>query len=209
MELKIVLFFSIILLIFSAGAVSSADVDYIDLTDSYGIGDVSLDSENSATHSVHSIFKNNVDGIPDMMIPRDYERELMEINSVDDFSDKQDNNDKILPNVSCEATDLDGLNKYIAVMDSKGTNSKNSVRENVSQRYNTIIPKEHSNTLILKNNVSTIKNNLIIKITNGNNITIDGQGHTINLTGSSKHDHYFVVKSGHVTFKHYIRPWVQ
>ena len=45
MNLKIILFFSIILLILSAGAVSSADTNQIDVIDSSGFGDESLDVE--------------------------------------------------------------------------------------------------------------------------------------------------------------------
>ena len=43
MNLKVILFFSIIILILSAGAVSSADVDNINVTDSSIISDESLD----------------------------------------------------------------------------------------------------------------------------------------------------------------------
>ena len=49
-----------------------------------------------------------------------------------------------------------------------------------------------------------LEKKLIIKINNGNDITIDGQDHTVDLKGSSKHDHYFVVKSGNVVFKNII-----
>ena len=42
---------------------------------------------------------------------------------------------------------------------------------------------------------------MIITIDQGKDLTINGRGHTIDLTGSSGHDHYFVVKSGNVIFK--------
>lgn len=40
----------------------------------------------------------------------------------------------------------------------------------------------------------TINNKLIIKVSK--DIIIDGHGHTIDLTGSSKHDHYFKITNG-------------
>ena len=86
-------------------------------------------------------------------------------------------------------------------MDKSGTDSAEIIREKLSERYQVIIPKEHSNTLVLKQDIRPIDKKIIIKITNGKDIIIDGQGHTIDLKGSSKHDHYFVVKSGNVIFK--------
>ena len=54
-------------------------------------------------------------------------------------------------------------------------------------------------TLNLYNDYNTIDNKLIIQI--NKDIIIDGNGHTIDLTGSSKHDHYFKVTDATVTFK--------
>ncbi len=54
-------------------------------------------------------------------------------------------------------------------------------------------------TLNLFNNFSTIKDKKIIKISK--DMVIDGHGHTIDLAGSSGHDHYFKVTDGSVTFK--------
>ncbi|WP_295616533.1 hypothetical protein [uncultured Methanobrevibacter sp.] len=45
----------------------------------------------------------------------------------------------------------------------------------------------------------TIYGKLIINITES--MTIDGHGHTMDLAGGSKHDHYFKVNKGSVTFK--------
>ena len=96
---------------------------------------------------------------------------------------------------------LEDFNLYVSFMDNSGTASGESIREKLSGMYQVVIPKEHSNTLVLKQDIRSIDKKLIIKITNGKDITIDGQGHTIDLKGSSKHDHYFVVKSGNVIFK--------
>ena len=122
MNMKIILFFSIILLIFSAGAVSSADIDYVDVTDSYKPVDGSLDVVDTVSYDSSEL------------------------------SDKSEIN----PDVTCEANDLEGLDLYVQVMNTKGTASEDSVREKVAQKYHTIIPKEHSDTLRLKNDISTI-----------------------------------------------------
>ena len=122
MNMKIILFFSIILLIFSAGAVSSADIDYVDVTDSYKPVDGSLDVVDTVSYDSSEL------------------------------SDKSEIN----PDVTCEANDLEGLDLYVQVMNTKGTASEDSVREKVAQKYHTIIPKEYSDTLRLKNDISTI-----------------------------------------------------
>ena len=58
---------------------------------------------------------------------------------------------------------------------------------------------KEGSTLNLNSNYATIKDKLIIII--NKSIVIDGHGHTIDLAGDSKHDHYFKVTDGSVTFK--------
>ena len=85
-------------------------------------------------------------------------------------------------NVICDAEDLKGLKSCIDGMGAK-------------------IDEGYYNVLCLQNDIQTIKDKLIITINQKKDIIIDGQGHTIDLKGSGSHDHYFVVKSGHVTFR--------
>ena len=82
----------------------------------------------------------------------------------------------------CEAQDLNGLNSAISDMKKKTA-------------------EETKNTLLLYNDIKSISDKLIITIDQGKDLTINGRGHTIDLAGSSKHDHYFVGKSGDVIFK--------
>ena len=199
MNFKLILFFSIIMLILSAGAVSSADVNQIDVVDSSEFEDESLDVDDSGSDLSGSGSENDDGEMPKMELPRDYDKKSDD-NSSDNGSDRQENKDTV-PDVICEASNLDGLNLYVSVMDNSGTDSGEALRERVAVMYQTDIPKVHSNTLVLKNNIETIDKKLIIKITSGKDITIDGQGNTIDLKGSSKHDHYFVVKSGNIIFK--------
>ena len=106
-----------------------------------------------------------------------------------------------LPDVVCYAENLEDFQLFILFMETWDTPSGEILRQKLNGWYQIEIPKEHSNTLRLKYDIATIKDKLKISLTQGKDITIDGQGHTINLKGSSKHDHYFIVKSGHVTFQ--------
>ena len=54
-------------------------------------------------------------------------------------------------------------------------------------------------TIDLFSDYATIKDKMILKVSK--DLIIDGHGHTIDLAGSSKHDHYFKVTDGAVTFK--------
>ena len=234
MNLKLILFFSIILLIFSVGAVSSADVNQIDVVDSSGFGDESLDvgdfSESTelavednlilqeSANSVDSdkgrlldAMETNGDSLDDeesWKADSEYSGKIIRERtipidlrqSIDALKEKL-NVKESLPDVACEAYELEDFNLYVSFMDNSGTASGESIREKLSGMYQVIIPKEHSNTLVLKQDIRPIDKKIIIKITNGKDIIIDGQGHTIDLKGSSKHDHYFVVKSGNVIFK--------
>ncbi|WP_295615532.1 hypothetical protein [uncultured Methanobrevibacter sp.] len=84
--------------------------------------------------------------------------------------------------VICDAQNLMALKSYIDAMGAK-----------IEEGYN--------NVLHLQNDIQTINDKLIITINQNKDIIIDGQGHTIDLNGSNKHDHYFVVKSGHLIFR--------
>ena len=234
MNLKIILFFSIILLILSAGAVSSADTNQIDVIDSSGFGDESLDVEDlsestdladednlilqKSGNSVDSdkgrlldAMETNDDSLDDeesWKVNPEYSGKIIREQTIpiDLRQDKDALKEKLnakesLPDVTCEAYELEDFNLYVTFMDKSGTDSAEIIREKLSERYQVIIPKEHSNTLVLKQDIRPIDKKIIIKITNGKDIIIDGQGHTIDLKGSSKHDHYFVVKSGNVIFK--------
>ena len=234
MNLKIILFFSIILLILSAGAVSSADTNQIDVIDSSGFGDESLDVEDlsestdladednlilqKSGNSVDSdkgrlldAMETNDDSLDDeesWKVNPEYSGKIIREQTIpiDLRQDKDALKEKLnakesLPDVTCEAYELEDFNLYVTFMDKGGTDSAEIIREKLSERYQVIIPKEHSNTLVLKQDIRPIDKKIIIKITNGKDIIIDGQGHTIDLKGSSKHDHYFVVKSGNVIFK--------
>ena len=65
---------------------------------------------------------------------------------------------------------------------------------------NTIIKQEPAgSTIELYYDYGTISNKLIINI--NKDLTIDGHGITIDLAGSSKHDHYFKITDASVTFK--------
>ena len=222
------------MLILSAGAVSSADTNQIDVIDSSGFGDESLDVEDlsestdladednlilqKSGNSVDSdkgrlldAMETNDDSLDDeesWKVNPEYSGKIIREQTIpiDLRQDKDALKEKLnakesLPDVTCEAYELEDFNLYVTFMDKSGTDSAEIIREKLSERYQVIIPKEHSNTLVLKQDIRPIDKKIIIKITNGKDIIIDGQGHTIDLKGSSKHDHYFVVKSGNVIFK--------
>ncbi len=125
--------------------------------------------------------------------------------SVDNAISVEDNSDgklgDSLPDVKCMAVDLGDLNLYIAMMDLSGTPEGEVIREYLSNVYQEAIPKEHSNTLILHYDVRALDQKIVICLTHGKDITIDGQGNTVNLGGNDDHDNYIKVSSGSVTFK--------
>lgn len=275
MNLKVILFFSIIILILSAGAVSSADVDNINVTDSSIISDESLDVdfespilpsngdngviEDESGNAVESakgeisldtssydendnqmgVEKDTVEKVPTRIFVNDinanwnddkhllialkdiYGNHLVgmpisvDLNGEVNYTVKTNGKVKVPTNelypgtydakirfagndkyeassatatvvinydMVCQAHDLNGLKSHIADMGTK-------------------IPEEKPNIMHLLYDINTIDEKLIITIDKGMDIIIDGHGHTIDLKGSSKHDHYFVVKSGNVIFK--------
>ena len=273
MNSKVLLFISMLMIILSAGAVSSADVDHACVTDSSVIADESLDiddfsdvcsddelildesnkdikdvSDDSSDSSLKADFNetetvnienNSMKKIPTKILSTDVDAFLKEdeyltitlkdsdsirligytlsvdLNGVTDYTtDKRGRiriptkglgvgkhianirfagddiyeesyktaNVNIKPGEICEAQDLNGLNSAISAMKTKKV-------------------EETNNTLLLNNDIKSISKKLIITINQGKYLTIDGRGHTIDLAGSSKHDLYFVVKSGDVIFK--------
>ena len=255
------------MLILSVGAVASADIDHIDVTDSSGITDGSLDVDsfcenphsegddlaadaiilddgNSVGSSIDDeLIADNLcssidDGSHSVGSSIDDEIKLKDIETCDSYLDYNrsndmdynsykdiiieklknrtsnnissnnissnnisSNNSSSLPDVICEANWLDGLEYYIALMDSTGTSSEASIRNKIFYLYDVSVPENHSNTLILNSDISPTSKKLIIQITQCKELIIDGQGHTIDLRGSSKHDHYFVFKSGNIVLK--------
>ena len=125
--------------------------------------------------------------------------------SVDDAISVEDNSDAklgdSLPDVKCLALDMEDLNLYMSMMDLSGTPQGEAIRQYLSAVYQYEIPKEHSNTLVLHNDVRALDQKIIICLMHGKDIIIDGQGYTVNLGGNDDHDNYIKILSGSVTFK--------
>ena len=106
---------------------------------------------------------------------------------------------------------VDDLNANQSTKDVNGSlvinQSENEINGNGSQINETnlntlqglINDAPNGSTLDLSHDFDTVSEKLIINITKS--MTIDGHGHTIDLAGSSSHDHYFKVTDGSVTFK--------
>ena len=92
---------------------------------------------------------------------------------------------------------LDSLALFIKYM--QLSSSGNLAALNIQETLNGIVPSFHSNVIYLDDDFETINDKLIIEISES--ITIDGQGHTIDLAGSDHHDHYFKVTGGTVVFQ--------
>ena len=109
-----------------------------------------------------------------------------------------------LPDLECFAFDFEDFSLFLSYMQLKGTPEGESIRQYLSAIYQEDIPTEHSNTMRLRYDIKTIDKKVIPTINKDVNITIDGQGHTVDMAGGDHKDHYIVVKAGHVTFKNLI-----
>ena len=115
-----------------------------------------------------------------------------------------------LPDLECFAFDFEDFSLFLSYMQLKGTPEGESIRQYLSAIYQEEIPTEHSNTMRLRYDIKTIDKKVIATINKDVNITIDGQGHTVDMAGGKSSTYridgedYIVVKAGHVTFKNLI-----
>ncbi len=109
-----------------------------------------------------------------------------------------------LPDLECFAFDFEDFSLFLSYMQLKGTPEGESIRQYLSAIYQEAIPTEHSNTMRLRYDIKTIDKKVIATINKDVNITIDGQGHTVDMAGGDHKDHYIVVKAGNVIFKNLI-----
>ena len=203
--------FSILLLLILIGAscVSAADLDESN-SSMLDDGDIGLSQgDNADLISDDEILENDNDQLNHIETNSDddlLEEPCNNIASVDELV-LEDNSALAvsnLPDVIVPGGNLKDLSTFISYMQMNDGSAKEELRQKLELQYGISIPKEHSNTLCLNGNYNTISDKLIISITSGRNITIDGQGHTIDLAGSDHHDHYFVVKCGDITFKNIV-----
>ncbi|WP_458454812.1 Ig-like domain-containing protein [Methanobrevibacter sp.] len=115
-----------------------------------------------------------------------------------------ENLEENIPDLVCFAIDFEDFSLFLSYMQLRGTPEGESIRQYLSAIYQETIPKEHSNTMRLRYDIRTIDKKLIPTINKDINMTIDGQGHTVDMAGGDNRDHYIVVKAGNVTFKNII-----
>ena len=123
-----------------------------------------------------------------------------------DVDINQVNEDDSKENIAIDEPDANHLNNdcvgELAITESKNLNIGNDLRNyalDLNDLQDLIDNNSEGSTLDLNSDYAAVKNKLIIKISKS--MAIDGHGHTIDLAGSSKNDHYFKVNKGSVTFK--------